>query len=562
MVSNRLICMTQRIISSQRSQEAIMPSVILYQEKTLYSLVPHKSLKLKAILIISALIWTFTAFQSSETQGDTLVDGLISSDTVWTVGQSPYVLTGTVIVAEGVSLVIEAGVEVRAQVVDQPVGIYVEGSLIISGNSSNPVIFVPDGALSVGAWQGIQVNRTGEAVITNAVISFAKIGLDLIGNCLDPQSGPEMKAAIFNSTIRFSEYAGTGAGCARNVLIENSTLEDNEQFGIRVENSEKLTISNTTVTSSETGVYVLSSSDLTIVNSTIYNNSKSGFSVGISLSLSENITIAGSNISDQRPTLGDGIGIRINLCTDVVVHNSTISGNRVAGIGVSNSDFVTIRDNVVSHNGITGVGVGVNTIVVGNRISENRIGVSCTAAYGPEDWPSAIEGNSIFNNTEWGITMNGGRAALGENLFHNNGRDGQGGNVVQRWYVIVRVERTDGKPVESWSLRVEDSHGLQYGPGSSLTSDFFRATVVEYQILGDGRNVSRNPYRISVSANGYNEQRELYVEENLDLTFTIDSSTALPEWVLPTIIITVVILLVALLLIRRRRSKGVGRDKT
>ena len=41
------------------------------------------------------------------------VSGTLSSDTVWSASGSPYVVTGTVLVSEGVKLTVEAGVEVK-----------------------------------------------------------------------------------------------------------------------------------------------------------------------------------------------------------------------------------------------------------------------------------------------------------------------------------------------------------------------------------------------------------------------------------------------------------------
>jgi len=41
------------------------------------------------------------------------VSGTLSSDTVWGVSGSPYVVTGTVLVSSGVKLAVDAGVEVK-----------------------------------------------------------------------------------------------------------------------------------------------------------------------------------------------------------------------------------------------------------------------------------------------------------------------------------------------------------------------------------------------------------------------------------------------------------------
>jgi cysteine-rich repeat protein len=61
------------------------------------------------------------------------VGGTISVDTTWTLPNSPYVLTSPVIVAQGVTLTVQAGVAVRLE----SFNIFVEGSMTLAGSSSS-----------------------------------------------------------------------------------------------------------------------------------------------------------------------------------------------------------------------------------------------------------------------------------------------------------------------------------------------------------------------------------------------------------------------------------------
>ncbi len=107
-------------------------------------------------------------------------------------------------------------------------------------------------------------------------------------------------------------------------------------------------------------------------------------------------------------------------------------------------------------------------------------------------------------------------------------------------------------------MRIEDSLGSQYAPETSRQSDSEGVGVVEYEILRDGTNRSRNPYLISVSANGYNEQREVAVDRTTILTFTIDSADDSSDWSLFVVLILLVslLLLLGLILVKRRERKG------
>ena len=79
---------------------------------------------------------TLKAFGSSSS--GTAVKGQVSSDTVWGVSGSPYVVTGTVLVSSGVKLTVEAGVEVRFE---DDTYIKVNGELVARGDSSSKIKF-------------------------------------------------------------------------------------------------------------------------------------------------------------------------------------------------------------------------------------------------------------------------------------------------------------------------------------------------------------------------------------------------------------------------------------
>jgi len=71
--------------------------------------------------------------------GATEVTGVIGSDTTWTLENSPYNITGPVLVSNGVTLTIESGVTVNFM--DYSYYIQVEGTLVAKGEGVNHIYF-------------------------------------------------------------------------------------------------------------------------------------------------------------------------------------------------------------------------------------------------------------------------------------------------------------------------------------------------------------------------------------------------------------------------------------
>lgn len=64
------------------------------------------------------------------------VNGVIEGDTVWDSINSPYMITGNILIPEGVTLIIEPGTEI---VFDGEYSFLIEGELIFSGKKKNTI---------------------------------------------------------------------------------------------------------------------------------------------------------------------------------------------------------------------------------------------------------------------------------------------------------------------------------------------------------------------------------------------------------------------------------------
>ena len=88
--------------------------------------------------LLSVLILLFII--TSNGAADTPVSGVISSDTTWTLTGSPYILSGSVLVSDGVTLTIEPGVTVKFNNL-LSLEVSPQGTLNAVGTPDKPILF-------------------------------------------------------------------------------------------------------------------------------------------------------------------------------------------------------------------------------------------------------------------------------------------------------------------------------------------------------------------------------------------------------------------------------------
>ena len=116
----------------------------------------------------------------------TVVPGGVVGTTIWSLADSPYLVTGDLTVSSGASLIIEAGVEVLflANSDDQSGGqrlsdaeLIVKGALVVEGTEAAPVVLGSSEANGrAGDWGGIRVEG-GSLSLTYAHLSHSGYGL-------------------------------------------------------------------------------------------------------------------------------------------------------------------------------------------------------------------------------------------------------------------------------------------------------------------------------------------------------------------------------------------------
>jgi len=155
------------------------------------------------------------------TSASTDVSGRITTNTTWTLADSPYIIVGDVIVETNVFLTIEPGVVVKFT---NGTNLIVDGALIARGNSTYTITFTSNAATpQLGDWGTIRFRDTSidEACIIDWVtIEYASAGITIYN------SSPK----IDNSILRYNVYGfySESEGIAR---ISNSSILNNT-YGI------------------------------------------------------------------------------------------------------------------------------------------------------------------------------------------------------------------------------------------------------------------------------------------------------------------------------------------
>jgi len=104
-----------------------------------------------------------TLFIATSGFGQTDVSGVISSNTTWTLANSPYIVTGNILVNEGITLTIEPGVIVKF---DSDTYIKMEGTLTAVGTINSYITFQSNASSpDKSDWEGIRIRSTGGSTI-------------------------------------------------------------------------------------------------------------------------------------------------------------------------------------------------------------------------------------------------------------------------------------------------------------------------------------------------------------------------------------------------------------
>jgi hypothetical protein len=309
----------------------------------------------------------------------------ITENTVWTTANSPVTIQNTIIVADGVSLTIDAGVTVQF---DAGASMLVDGALIADGTEADRILFTSSaGTPAPGDWGSIEFrNTTSVGSVVNYVTVEYGAGADRTGMIFYTTGA--FGVNISNSLFRFSNVHGINLR-ASSPSITASEFSENNGYGIFTDLSLGYSIDNSLIHSNAVGgIRVPINSQAEITQSTITNNP-----VGILIDNGGRPSILDNQIIDNQ------VGIRIIEVgsTKPVITDNTIAGN--IDYGAENLGLVILDARFNFWGSALGPTAGTNPSGNGDRVTEN---VEFTPwRYGETDLPVTNVTADVTSSATW-----------------------------------------------------------------------------------------------------------------------------------------------------------------
>jgi hypothetical protein len=285
----------------------------------------------------------------------TYVEGSITQDTIWTLIDSPFVVSNNILVNQNVTLTIEPGVEIRF---GGRFSFTVEGRIVANGTKDKTIRFTSNTyEPKPGDWNTLNFVGPQVSYLIGCVIEYGTNGVSI-------KNG---HAEIRNSDVRRSKENGiTTANGELNV--QNCNISYSLQNGISATTSDLTAQDNTILQNTANGIYITGNGHTIIQRNRIIANKE-----GIVLSGNQT---SGVNVSQNVIAANQENGVLINADahTNIVITNNSLSSNK-NGFYISTRTSTYITYNTISYNENGFVyGEGTHTVYY-NDIYGNNIGM-------------------------------------------------------------------------------------------------------------------------------------------------------------------------------------------
>ncbi|MGZ3864964.1 MAG: T9SS type A sorting domain-containing protein [Bacteroidia bacterium] len=281
---------------------------------------------------ITYLLLSFFVLILQKMSSQTSVSGGIYTNTHWTLANSPYLVTDTLVLFPGVTLTVDPGVIVKS---NSNILIEVRGTINAVGTLADSVQFLGNTPSQTPSfWKGFYINTNagGKTNFKFCKIAGATYGLyfgfggygplnmsrtsfDHNFSCL---SGFTYSGSVFVDSCNFSNSqsgVGDGGSGAGYYSLTNSFFKDNAYGANYVDNQD---FTNCTFCSNQIALYTWNG---TISNCKIINNN-----IGYKPANAQSVTISGCIIADNNT------GIILNSQSPNSMHNNTICNNHTYNV--------------------------------------------------------------------------------------------------------------------------------------------------------------------------------------------------------------------------------------
>jgi len=303
----------------------------------------------------------------------TYIEGTIAQDTIWTLVDSPFILSNTVTVYPTATLTIEPGVEVKF---GGNFSLIIEGRLVANGTEERKILFTTNDPTHYTVWQTITFNVTQSSLFINCVIEYGTNAIILKNGYLKVQ----------NSVLRYSSENGITVN-EGSLTIQNCEVGSNGASAINIVGGTQISIENNLISSSGNGICIAGGNQVNVHSNIIRSN---GNGLVLTGHLTGIVDIRQNEISSSRES---GILLESDAYDNTAIVENHLTANKY-GFSVSANTSTYITQNYVSSNniGILYTGAGSHQVYF-NDIYENQVGIDVDTTY-------AVTVNATYNY--WG----------------------------------------------------------------------------------------------------------------------------------------------------------------
>ncbi len=358
----------------------------------------------------------------------------ISADTTWTESGSPYVLTGDLIIAAGVTLTLLPGTKIFADIGTSSgyaTDIDVYGTLSSQGTAEKGVLITRDG--SSGEWADIYVHYGGKLNMTYTEVSYANYSIVSSGSVENPNT-------VYLDHCNINNISATGiylSGNHTDITLTNNTITGNDSHGIAISGTYDTTvyqnslIENNTITDNlGEGIQI---NDMDFLNVIAYNTLSNNLKDGIVMShcTLDNDLIWGSNGNPNilyltgDLTISAGVTLTLLPGTKIYADTGTSSGyaTDIDVYGTLSSQGTAENGVLITRDGSSGEWADIY-VHYGGKLNMTYTEVSYAnysiVSSGSVDKPNTVflENCSIHDISDTGIYLSGNHDLI--YLTHNS----------------------------------------------------------------------------------------------------------------------------------------------